>query len=411
MKKLLVLSIAMIMLVGSVLTGCSEDTGAVSGDISEKEEIVIGVSAALSGAWQILGYTGQVGIEVAVKEINDNGGINGIPVRVIYRDDEMDPTKCMNNVQDLVINEEIDIFVGPASSTAAVAITPYLTEEKIFTMFGAVSGSGIANPESAPYAFRTFLSNDAQSEFLANYAVDTQGYTKIALVNDTTAVGATARDDMFRLLGEKGIEPMLDLTYNSGDIDMMSIAQQIKDAAPEVIIFGGGGADVAHVMSALERVDYIPPEDVECIAYTGILVPTFTDIVGEELGKHVYGVNVQSNTWHVDDTEEELLEKANIVGTFQEEAYKIATTEAEQAMVIIPNAYTWYANMMIIADAVASTNSVDAEVLTEFLEGDYVWRDTYSFSPENHDGSTADTLCLSPAIGEMKHGYMLEGIY
>jgi len=398
----LIKNLALIMLVvlifGSFLT---EETKA---EIN-KEEIVIGVIGAHSGPWQILGFAQKIGVELAKSDLAKKGGIGGIPVKIVYRDDEGDPTKSLNAVKELITQENMDLLIGTTNSTCAFAISPYLIQHKKLIFNGGCTGSGIANPEKYPYTFRVMLTNEIQAKYIANYIKENKEYSKIALVNDTGAVGMTAREELKKLLPSEKI--VADITFNSGEVDLLNVAQKIKKSGAEVIICSSNGQDAAHVIKALEKVQYLPPK-VDFVAFTGVLIKTFADIAGEA-GKYVVGVNPQCATWSKlqPDGNPRMLEYAK-------RAYSLCKNQGEKDMLIMPTSANWYDCVMMAAKAIEDTNSVDGDILKKYLETDFRYASVsgheYTFSPSNHEAIKYDMLTLSPAIGEIRHNFMLEDV-
>lgn len=66
------------------------------------EPIKIGWIGPLSGDAAIIGVPNKEGVEVAVDKINANGGIDGRPIKIIFEDDQMEPTKTQNSYRKLV---------------------------------------------------------------------------------------------------------------------------------------------------------------------------------------------------------------------------------------------------------------------------------------------------------------------
>ena len=375
-----------------------------SSSLEGKEEIVIGFVGALSGPWQILGWTGQVGIDIAVEEINQAGGVNGIPIRIVYKDDGADPTQALTAVTELVENDGIDVFIGPSTSGSSNAIYPYLEENGILSFNGGCTGAGLADVNKFPYVFRNMMINEAQAEYLVNVSVDGFGFKRIALVNDTSAVGISAEEQMVKLLGEKGVEPVLVTTFPGGEPDLLSVAQEVKESRADVIISAAGGQDAAYLLKALEKVDYIYPK-VQYLGFTGILIATFAEIAGTTgEGDGVMGVNAPVLCWDSEHPNgyQELTD-------WKEKIFAHCTTQAERDMVILGTAGNWYDCVKIVAAAIEGTNSLDADVMRAYIESDQfecigaLGLDySTTFSPTDHEASSADSLCLSPAITGFK---------
>lgn len=76
------------------------------------EPIKIGASISLTGVAAGFGEMSKMGIDLAVEEINANGGINGRQIEVIIEDDETNPTKALGAMQKLVSINKVDAIIG-----------------------------------------------------------------------------------------------------------------------------------------------------------------------------------------------------------------------------------------------------------------------------------------------------------
>ncbi|MDP3208861.1 MAG: ABC transporter substrate-binding protein, partial [Rhodoglobus sp.] len=76
----------------------------------------IGTLIPTSGTFAFLGAAQAAGVETAIKEINDAGGVNGSPVEVFHRDSgDATTTKVEESMADLVA-KAVDVVIGPSSS-------------------------------------------------------------------------------------------------------------------------------------------------------------------------------------------------------------------------------------------------------------------------------------------------------
>jgi len=300
MRKKLVISILLSVLL--LVTACSNEK---EGSSSPKEgnsspsEIVIGNIGAMSGTSAVLGKAQSQGVELAVKEINENGGIMGAQVRIATRDDEADPTKSKTFVEELVDKEKANFLIGPTNSTPAAASMAYLQESKVISMLPVATGTNLISKDN-PYAFRITPSNATQAKALVKIAVEKK-YKNIALVADTSALGVDGIAVMEETLKEYGVEPTIIATYKSDDPDMTPIAQKIKEANADVALFWTLGADGAKIVRSLERIDYI--DKLNILGYTGVAMPNFKELAGPGANK----VSVISmNNWAVASGKTEL---------------------------------------------------------------------------------------------------------
>lgn len=112
--KLIVLIICLISLLCATLSGCSA-TNTSSGE--EKEYILIGIPVPLTGPLASFGVGSPFIEELAVKAINDEGGIyiddlgKKLPIKLIFVDTESDTTKASDAATKLVLEDKVDLLV------------------------------------------------------------------------------------------------------------------------------------------------------------------------------------------------------------------------------------------------------------------------------------------------------------
>jgi branched-chain amino acid transport system substrate-binding protein len=143
---LLVSSVAA-LLVGSVLTACGgSDSSGSGGSAPEGDAINIGFICACSGSQAAsLSHTKLVA-EAWEKSINDGGGLGGVPVNVIYKDDGLDPAKSLQLVKELVEKDKVMAIVGNATVVDS-SWADYVTEKKIPVVGGLnINGPVASNP-------------------------------------------------------------------------------------------------------------------------------------------------------------------------------------------------------------------------------------------------------------------------
>jgi branched-chain amino acid transport system substrate-binding protein len=122
--------------VGDDDTDAETDTDADTGDdgdaaAPEGDPLKIGMATSLSGAIALFGVANQNGAQLAVDELNNQGGVLGRPVELIVRDDQARPEEGVSQVRDLILTEEVDVVLGPVSSGVALAINEVTGERGV----------------------------------------------------------------------------------------------------------------------------------------------------------------------------------------------------------------------------------------------------------------------------------------
>jgi branched-chain amino acid transport system substrate-binding protein len=121
---------------------------------SAKEPIVVGFIHSMSGAMSMYGISSQAGGQIAVEEINAAGGILGRPLKMITRDDKLNPETGLREAKDLILSEKADFLTGTISSAVALAISNYVKREKKIFLVNISQSSSLTEENWHRYIFR-----------------------------------------------------------------------------------------------------------------------------------------------------------------------------------------------------------------------------------------------------------------
>lgn len=149
MKKLLALLLAA-MMVTAMFAGCA---GGKTNYTAKNTEYVIGVSGPLTGAAAIYGQAVKNAAEMAVAEINEAGGLNGIKFKLIVLDDMHDATKISTNYSSL-LESGMQLSLGTVTTGPGKEFKNLSAEDNVFFLTPSASGDDIpANPNGYQMCF------------------------------------------------------------------------------------------------------------------------------------------------------------------------------------------------------------------------------------------------------------------
>ncbi len=193
----------------------------------EPEIVKIGAILPLTGEAALWGQNSKKGIDLAIQEVNDNGGINGKIVHVIYEDSKALPKDGVTAMNKLVnINQVPAIIEGPASSVA-LAIVPIANKKQI-VLISTGSTNPMLSEVGPPYFFRTWNSDDEEARFSAEYVVSKLKIRNMATMYVNNEYGR-GLSDAFKNEFEKR-EGQIEIieSFEQGDRDFRSQLIKIK---------------------------------------------------------------------------------------------------------------------------------------------------------------------------------------
>lgn len=203
--------------------------------------IVIGIS------WSSDKESFIQGAELALKKINEDGGLLNRSVEIIVDTDETkleDPTlskeaykkTVLNTATTFANNSDVIAVIGHAHSDAALlASVVYQSTGVLFLAPSATNQKLTAHQFS--YVFRTIPDNYKMGTQIADY-ISEQGYKKIALLNDRGTYGTELADTVESYITEKhGAEIIFSRSFFKSSIDLTSLIIDLKKSGKFEIIF------------------------------------------------------------------------------------------------------------------------------------------------------------------------------
>ena len=191
MKKLVSLALAAVLAVSAVGCGSSSDSSSSTADSAQSTEAAadgatfkIGGIGPITGGAAVYGLAVKNAAELAVKEINEAGGINGMQVEFKFEDDEHDAEKSVNAYNSLK-DWGMQMLMGTVTSTPCTAVVEKTHEDNMFQL--TPSGSAV---ESIKYdnAFRVCFSDPGQGTASAKYIGENKLASKVAVIYNSSDV-------------------------------------------------------------------------------------------------------------------------------------------------------------------------------------------------------------------------------
>ena len=266
MKKLISLTLAAAMTM-SLLAGCGSNSsaGTDSADASA-ETFKIGGIGPITGAGAVYGIAVKNGAELAIKEINEAGGINGYQIEYNFQDDELDNEKSVNAYNTLK-DWGMNMLVGSVTSGCCVAVAAESKNDNMFQI--TPSGSSVDCIEGNDNVFQVCFTDPNQGVGAADYIGENNLASKVAVIYDSSDVYSSgiyakfkeeAATQNFEIVSEEAFtaDNKTDFSVQLGKIkdsgaellflpnyysDNALILQQAHDLGLDVKIFGVDGMD------------------------------------------------------------------------------------------------------------------------------------------------------------------------
>ena len=193
----------------------------------------IGVIGPLTGPAAAYGIAVQNGVDLAVKEINEAGGVNGAMLEMNSQDDEHDPEKSVNAYNTLK-DWNMQMLVGAVTSKPCIAVAAESSNDNLFQITPPGSAVECAAPENV---FRVCFADPAQGTASAKYIGENKLATKIAIIYDSsTEYSSGIREAFVAEAANEGLEIVADEAFTADtNTDFSVQLDKAKNAGAELV--------------------------------------------------------------------------------------------------------------------------------------------------------------------------------
>jgi len=213
------------------------------------DSITIGAFGPITGPAAYIGLAGRDGANLAIKEINAGGGINGRKLSMIFEDDGHSPTKALAAVKKLIDQDHVFMIFCVAGSNGTLGTIDFVRENGRVMFVSFASAPGV----TWPFARNLFRGGTTEvpryGELYAEYLHDYLKATKIAILNGREEYPKNEGDALTaQLKNWYQAAPVKRAEFNIGDKDFTPQLLEIQGADPQVIAIFGNPAEAAIAM-------------------------------------------------------------------------------------------------------------------------------------------------------------------
>ena len=241
----------------------------------------IGGIGPVTGGAAVYGLAVQHGAEVAVKEINEAGGINGAQIEFQFQDDEHDAEKSVNAYNTLK-DWGMQALVGTTTSAPCIAVADKTAADNMFQI--TPSGSAVecaANPN----VFRVCYSDPAQGTASAKYIGEHKLASKVAVIYDSSDVYSSGIEATFvKEAANQGFEVVAEEAFTADSkTDFSTQLQKAQSEGADLVFLPIYYTEASIILNQANGMGY-EPTFFGCDGMDGILdVKNFDTSLAEGL--------------------------------------------------------------------------------------------------------------------------------
>lgn len=221
-RRALMAVMVSVLLLGLVLSGCNSGAQpASSGDAApsgssgssgsegaaapapakedNKEPIRIGHTIPLTGSLAVYGKYFKNGTDLAVEQINADGGIDGRPLEIIYEDHKGDPAAGVSALQKLISKDKVNV-VFLSFTGVSMAQIPLGTQNEIVMLTGSVTFPGFA--AASEWTVQNSISVKGEALNMSAYLKE-QKIGAVSVIQENSEVGKIYKDELIADLGDQ----------------------------------------------------------------------------------------------------------------------------------------------------------------------------------------------------------------
>ena len=295
-KRVLSLSLALAMAASLTACGSSSSTtettaaaaadattaaAGASSEASSDKVFKIGGIGPVTGAAAVYGLAVKNGAQIAVDEINADGGINGYQIEFNFQDDEHDAEKSVNAYNTLK-DWGMQALVGTTTSAPCIAVADKTAADNMFQI--TPSGSAVecaANPN----VFRVCYSDPAQGTASAKYIGEHKLASKVAVIYDSSDVYSSGIEATFvKEAANQGFEVVAEEAFTADSkTDFSTQLQKAQSEGADLVFLPIYYTEASIILNQANGMGY-EPTFFGCDGMDGILdVKNFDTSLAEGL--------------------------------------------------------------------------------------------------------------------------------
>ncbi len=218
--------------------------------------IPIGIAVAQTSNVALLGQEQVIGVKIAETYFNQQGGVNGTPIKLMIQDTAGDEQGAINAFNTLITKDQVVGIVGPTLSQQAFGADPIADRAKVPVLAPSNTAKGIPQigdyiarvsaPVAvvAPNAVKTALKLNPKIKNVAVFFAQNDAFSK----SETETFQKTVKDQNLNLLTVQ--------KFQTTDTDFQTQATNAMNLKPDLIIVSGLAADGGNLVKQLRELGY-----------------------------------------------------------------------------------------------------------------------------------------------------------
>lgn len=228
------------LVLGTVLAGLAAGCGGEK----KADTIKVGANLEMTGGSASYGISSKNAIELAFKEINEKGGINGKQLELVVADNKSEAAEATNAMQKLVSQDNVVAVIGPNLSSSVIAASAINNSAKVLDIAPMATNPYVtvdqASGKTKDFNYRTCFIDPFQGTVMAKFATAELGVGNAAILIDNSSDYAKGLAQFFKEnFVKEGGAVTSEESYLQKDTDFKATLTKIKATNPDFLYVPG----------------------------------------------------------------------------------------------------------------------------------------------------------------------------
>jgi len=262
---------------------------------AQEQPIKIGAIYIFSGVASTYGDFARRGADLAVEEINANGGVLGRPLEITYEDSQIEAQTAIQAMRKLVYQEEVDVLMGLDSSGVATGVVPIVPEVATPFIITHAATPDVTGSLCNTWTYRVSVNINQNVKGAAIMAAETDAQAWTTIGPDY-AFGRQSWDFFQRYLGELNQDSEFSDSPSFpafGTEDFTPFINTVIDAQPDGVFISLWGGDLVNFTRQARDLGFFD-QDFEVIMSLGAA----TEVLSALGGRMPQGITVGTRYWY-----------------------------------------------------------------------------------------------------------------
>ncbi|MBU3635224.1 ABC transporter substrate-binding protein [Polynucleobacter sp. es-GGE-1] len=256
--------------------------------LAQSGPIKIGVVTPLSGTYTPIGEQVKMGLDLAAKEINAGGGINGRKIDLIYEDEEANPAVATQKAEKLFQVEKVEFLTGTVNSGSTLAVGQLAERNNKLIATTVSFADSITGDKCSPNVFRVNARAGMQSAALAAWVDKEIPKANIFFIGPDYEMGRSTVSAFKKASTEKGAKDVGEVFAPLDNKDYSPYFGQLRSAKPNVIYTSVAGNDTVRLFTQMD--EYGVNKGVTIVGASGTVTSQNMGAIGKSANGFVTGV-------------------------------------------------------------------------------------------------------------------------